>query len=485
MYTNNKIEYNLLLNLTASILVVMVTSCTGILDKDPIATLDSSSFFQTKEDAEQAVNAAYNPLLFNNANNNYYWAFAVLTGDEAITGGDGSRAGLMEIETFTHTPRTEEFNTFWILQYKGINQCNLVLDNIGSIEIDDESRDRITGEALFLRSFYYFSLVQVFGDVPLYLTVLPPDELKIPRDPKSDVYRQIVEDCTEASKLLPATYDAGSAGRATKGAALALVAKTDLYMEDWNEVLAKVDEIKSLGIYQLTEDYNDNFGINTQNNSESVWEIQHANLELGVGNFLNQWWASRKIEGYGFAEVRREFMDSFELGDPRRAFTAASNNENYVGVTYKNSFSTTGHSSQKFIQADSTASQKADGDINYPAIRYAEVLLWEAEAATELGQLQRAETALEVVRARARLQSDDPENSLPFVAAVSKDQMREAVRHERKVELGLEMHRFFDLVRWGVAQQLLDGFEKGKHEVFPLPQIEIDLNSSLTQNPGY
>ncbi|WP_235296371.1 RagB/SusD family nutrient uptake outer membrane protein [Portibacter marinus] len=485
MISNRKIKYLLLYKYFALAIVLIIVSCTDILDKDPIATLDSSSFFQTAEDAEQAINAAYNPLLFNNQNNNFYWAFAVLTGDEAIPGGDGSRAGLIEMESFTYTPRTEELNTFWKLQYKGINQCNLVLDNINSIEINDDAKDRITGEALFLRSYYYFSLAQVFGGVPLYLTVFPPDELKIPKTSRENVFRQVIEDCNEAAVLLPAEYENINLGRATKGAALALAAKTLLYLEEWQQVVDKVAEIKDLNVYSLVDNYNDNFSLNTQNNEESVWEIQHASLQLGVGNFLNQWWASRKIDGYGFAEVTQDYMSSFEEGDPRRAFTAASNNEDYVGVTYKRSFSTTGHSPQKFIQPDSTTEQKADGGINYPNIRYAEVLLWEAEAQAELNNLTEAEQALETVRSRARQQSDDPENTLPLIIAESQDQIRNAIRHERKVELGLEMHRFFDLVRWEIATDILPEFEQGKHEVFPIPQIEIDLNNALIQNPGY
>jgi hypothetical protein len=233
-------------------------------------------------------------------------------------------------------------------------------------------------------------------------------------------------------------------------------------------------------------DYEDNFREETQNNSESVWEIQHANLELGVGNSLNQWWASKKFgDGYGFAEVTQEFVDAFEPGDPRRKFTVASNNEPYFGLIYKNSFSSTRFSPRKYLQPDSTATQKADGDINYTAIRYAEVLLWEAEALAELGRTAEAQAPLEEVRARARAQADDPATALPPVTTTDQAAMIEAVRHERQVELGFELHRFFDLVRWGLADQKLPDFEPGKHEVFPIPQKERDLNPALAQNPGY
>ena len=466
-------------------LALALASCQGILDKEPIATLDAGSFFQTEDDAVQALNAAYQPLLFSNDNNNFYWAFSVITSDEAITGGDGSRPGLVEMDAFTFTPRTQEFNDFWKLQFTGITQCNLVLDNVPNIEMSESRRNQIIGEALFLRSYYYFLLTQVFGDVPLFTKVAPPDELKVPKTPKATIYAQIEADCEQAGTLLPEQYGSKDVGRATKGAAYALAAKTFLYEKNWEKVVEYVGKVKGLGRYALMPDYVDNFRKNTQNNVESVWEIQHTNLELGVGNFLNQWWASKKYEGYGFAEATESFVLSFEPGDPRRKFTVASNNEDYFGVVYKNSFSSTRYSVRKYLQAKDSVTQKADGDINYTAIRFAEVLLWEAEALTELNRMQEAQAPLELVRARARAQAADPLTALPPVTASDQQTMLDAVRHERQVELGFELHRYFDLVRWGLGGTALPGFQVGKHEVFPLPQTEIDLNPFLLQNSGY
>jgi hypothetical protein len=140
---------------------------------------------------------------------------------------------------------------------------------------------------------------------------------------------------------------------------------------------------------------------------------------------------------------------------------------------------------RKYLQSEAEVTQKSDGDINYTAIRYAEVLLWEAEANTMLGRISEAEQPLEEVRARARAQASDPVNTLPSISGLNQTAMLEVVRHERRVELGFEMHRFFDLVRWGIAQDVLSGFQTQKHEVFPIPQTERDLNPRLTQNQGY
>lgn len=467
------------------VLALSLSACESILDKDPIGILDADSFFKTKEDAIQAINSAYGPLLINSANNNFYWAFAELPSDEALTGGDGSRPGLTELDFFTYTPRTQEFNDFWKLNYNGINQCNTVIDKVPAVAMDENLKNRILGEAHFLRAYYYFQLTQVFGNVPLFIKLTPPEELKVPAAPKAEIYTQILSDCNSAAGILPSTFSGLDVGRATKGAALALAAKTSLYQKDWSQVLVYVDAVKAIGIYALMPDYQDNFRENTQNNAESVWEIQHTNLELGVGNSLNQYWASKKwTGGYGFAEVSVNFANSFEAGDPRRRFTVAANNEDYFGLIYKNSFSSTKFSPRKYLQADSTVTQKADGDINYTAIRYAEVLLWEAEALAELGRVNEAQVPLEAVRARARTQASDPLTALPAITTTDQAEMIQAVRHERQVELGFEMHRFFDLVRWGMTS-LMPGFVVGKHEVFPIPQIEIDLNPALQQNPNY
>lgn len=461
-------------------------ACEDILDKEPLGRLDAGSFFQTANDAVSAINAAYEPLLFNNNNNNFFWAMGVVTSDDAVAGGDGSRPGIVEMDFMNYTPRTQEFNDFWRLNYAGITQCNTVLEQIPNIEMDADLKNRIIGEALFLRAYYYFWLTQVFGEVPLLTKITPPDELKIPKTSKPILYAQIVADCERAAELLPVQYPASSAGRATKGAAYALAAKANLYQKNWQGTLQYIDQVKSLNVYALVPNYDDNFRKETQNNSESVWEIQHTNLELGVGNFLNQWWCSRKYgEGYGFAEVTQNFVDAFEPGDPRRRFNVAINNDKYFELIYKPSFSSTRYSPVKYIQSDSVVTQKADGDINYGAIRYAEVLLWEAEALAELGRVTEAQVPLETVRARARAMAANPEGILPPVTTTNQQEMIDAIRHERRVELGFEMHRFFDLVRWGIADKSIEGFQVNKHEVFPIPQTEIDLNPSLVQNTGY
>jgi hypothetical protein len=466
--------------------IFLTSACTNILDQEPLGILDAGAFLNNVSDARQAVNAAYQPLLINNNNSNFYWAFGTIASDDAIAGGDGSRRGIEEIDFLEQTPRTQELNDFWKLQYAGIVQANTVIEQVPAIEGNEATKNAIIGEALFLRAWYHFQLTQVFGAIPLAIEILPPDEVRIPRTPKEAVYTQIIQDCERAATLLPLTFSGNDVGRATKGAALALKAKTQLYQENWQAVVSTVTELKNLGIYNLVENYEDNFKEGTQNNMESVWEIQHANLELGVGNNLNQWWTSKKIvDGYGFAEATPDFAEAFEVGDPREGFTIAQNGDDYLGKIYKRSFASTGFGPVKFLQSTEEVSQISDGSINYPAIRYAEVLLWEAEALAELGQASAALVPLEMVRARARNQSTDPATVLPEITTTNQSELIDLIRHERRVELGFEFHRFFDLVRWGIADQVIEDFQVNKHEYFPIPQAELDLNNLLTQNSGY
>lgn len=467
-------------------LALSLASCSDVLDKEPLGVLDADNYFKTAEDAIQGINATYKPLLMNNANNNFYWVFGTLASEEAIAGGDGSRPGIIEVDIMKHTAATQEINDFWKLNYAGIVQANTVITKTPQVDADQALKDRIIGEALFLRSYYHFILVQVFGDVPLIVEIQAPDEVRVTRTPKNEVLARIAADCELAAAQLPVSYSGSDVGRATKGAALALAAKAYLYLQDYNSVLSRIADIKALGIYALQEDYRNNFYDSTQNNSESVWEIQHENLELGVGNFLNQWWLSKKVQdGYGFCEVSMDFVNAFEPNDPRLKFTVARHNEPYFGVTYKASFSSTGASPRKYLQDKDEVTQKSDGSINYTAIRYADVLLWEAEALAELGRTSEALVPLETVRARARAQAADPANTLPAITTTDKTELINDIRHERLVELGFEMHRFFDLVRWGIAPDIINGFVAGKNEVFPIPQTELDLNPNLTQNPGY
>ena len=237
-------------NIYTSILFVLLcswfTSCTDVLDKEPLGVLDADNYFKTAEDAIQGINAAYHPLLMNNENNNFYWVFGTLAAEEALAGGDGSRPGIIAIDVMSHTPSTQEINDFWKLNYAGIVQANTVISKTPQVDADQDLKNRIIGEGLFLRSYYHFILTQVFGDVPLILKIQTPDEVNVIQTSKAAVWAQIAADCELAATLLPLSYSGNDVGRATKGAALALAAKAYLYLKDYQSVLNRVSDIKAL-----------------------------------------------------------------------------------------------------------------------------------------------------------------------------------------------------------------------------------------------
>lgn len=197
-------------NIYTSILFVLLctwcTSCTDVLDKEPLGVLDADNYFKTADDAIQGINATYQPLLMNNENNNFYWVFGTLASEEALAGGDGSRPGLIEIDIMQHTPATQEINDFWKLNYTGIVQANTVISKTPQVDADQDLKNRIIGEGLFLRSYYHFLLTQVFGDVPLILKIQSPDEVNVSQTPKAEVWAQIAVDCELAATLLPLSY---------------------------------------------------------------------------------------------------------------------------------------------------------------------------------------------------------------------------------------------------------------------------------------
>src|SRR5688572_9823492 len=167
--------------------VLSIIGCDQLLDRDPLGRLDADAFFKTADDAIQAVNAAYQPLLINNSNNNFYWVFGTVASDEAVAGGDASRPGIIQIDNFDHSPATQELNDFWKLNYKGIIQANTVVAKTPLIEANETLKNRIIGEGLFLRAWYHFVLTQVFGDIPLIIEIQAPDEVLVARTPKATV----------------------------------------------------------------------------------------------------------------------------------------------------------------------------------------------------------------------------------------------------------------------------------------------------------
>ena len=458
-------------------------------DKVPVA-----KFWVSESDATQAVDAMYANL---HAWNNI--AFAPIA-VEAM-GSDDSEKGsvpddsqyMNDFNNFTASATEGQISDFYSGEYQTINLANQVIDNIQPISMDATLKGRYTAEAKFIRAYAYFRLVRAFGDLVLRLHV-PKDasEYSLPRSPKAQVYTAIEQDLTDAASVLPQTYPTTDVGRATKGAALALHAKVAMYQNKWTDVVTYTTQVMGMG-YSLFPNFEKMFRTENKNNSESIFEIQN-NLIQGHPEISNSQYSQvmgvRGITGggWGFNNPTQNLVDEFETGDPRlngtvifRGSTTAEgdaipvatvpnpryNYKSYVPFTMYVSGFNEGCQQDKIV------------------IRYAEVLLMNAEANNETGNAAAALASLEQVRARARGANAAV---LPKVTTTDQGALRTAIYHERRVEMAMEFDRYFDVIRQGRAAAVFGarGWKAGKNEVWPIPQNEIDLSAGvLKQNPGY
>lgn len=466
-------------------------SCDDFIDYDPIENFEITAdvYFQSKGDFEAAVVGTYDPV---------QWMYlSILIGDIAsdnsFSGGETATdvIGLQQIDNMTHTPTNDNLTSVWKWSYEGVNRANYLEQNKDNIDFD--GKEELYGEVYFLRAYYYFELVKFFGDVPLFTTnrLTAGDSGTLERVPASDVYAQIEADLKNAINVLPTAQD--QKGRATKFIAQALLGKVYLFQNKFSEAATVLESV--IGVYSLVNNYGDQFLKAGENGSESVFEVQFTNtsdwydwgytpqgtegnfgvIHNGPRGFVGGTYAS----GWSFNVPSADLFNSFENGDTRRnasildivAFA------DQTGATYTEGYKHTGYFNNKYIPraGESGAQTELNYLTNYRSIRYADVLLMAAEAnvRSTSPNTAKAQGYLDQVRDRAF------NDQLHRVTAT-----KEAIWAERNFELSMEGHRFFDLVRTGQAASVINGFVTGKHELFPVPQQEIDI-SGLTQNPGY
>jgi starch-binding outer membrane protein, SusD/RagB family len=400
---------------------------------------------------------------------------------------DGDQAWMDMVSSFNFTPSNQGFNGQWSYDYEGISRTNLAIsyltnqEVISKIGMDAALRDRLLGEVYFLRAFYYFDLVNNFGDVPLLirpLTNFSEAYSVAKRESKEKVWAQISEDLAQAKTLLPnSKYSSDTEKwRVSKGAVIALQAKVALYNENWNDVIAAVTELETLG-YSLNANYFDNFDVAKEYaENEVIFSYNHtsgATPRNGNGICAPLDW--------GFIAPTASFLAEFEPNDPRLGYT--------VDVPQKAVYKLLG-------KTDVSLKGNDDAPSNKVYIRYADALLWKAEAYMETGNNTAAINLINQVRARARNNiavdgTTPPAGTLPDrdVTSTDKTQIKEWLMHERRVELGFESQRFNDLKRWKIARQVLTAAGKNFQDynyVYPIPQGEIDKSGgTITQNPGY
>jgi len=480
----------------AAILTVglIMAGCSSFLDKKPMGVESSATFFKTKDQALEATTAVYDVTAWRYSQEIFEWFLGDICSDDAEKGGENAAdwSELQQLKEFHGTASNSISYYRWSEFYQGVYRANLVIQNVPTIAMDATLRDRLVAEAKYLRAWFYFQLVKTFGAVPLITTILTPDQYCQPKSTIEQCWAQIEKDLNEAAAVLPekSAYGSSDAGRATRGSANALLAKASVFQAKWGQAQSSAAKVIDSKEYDLEKNYADIFTLKHQNGIESVYEIQHLYVPTSAYGDLNEgqetsiYQGSRKstgFTGWGFDCPTLDFVKEFENNDLRLGATVVFNGDVIWENTpwqqkADNSQSPTKMAARKYmLEYQAVAPDISNSPANWRAIRFADVLLFHAEASNELGDATDALKSLNRVRGRA---------NLPAVSVTDQDSLRQAIWHERRVELGMEGQRFFDLVRQGRASKVLakNGFVKGQDEYFPLPQLELDVCGKLKQN---
>jgi hypothetical protein len=509
-----------------ALFLLVLGACTN-LDEDPKTFISSDQYYRNITDAKAAVTAVYWGL---NSSGQTPYNILFVTGQEFMAddikmGPGATNPDVKAQSTLNHSPSTLRVREIWQQHYAAITKANIAIDRIPDIPAATVNEEKwlkhYLAEAKFLRGLYYFNLVRLFGSVPLVLheaRTLNSDVLLLERDPATKVYDQVIQDFTEASKDLEWYFPPGdeNAGRANAAAAEALLSLVYLTFAnvslDDNQRAANIsvipnrDELLRKSIehahnvinrsdryYDLFEDYADVFRKAAKNGKEHLFSAQFSSTTMANGNGFGNRTTALGIRGANgtFAdEPTAELVGLFRDTDKRKA---GSVTDRYTigGVTTiidPNQNDGSSYANWKYFDPD-VPSMLGQSGINVPIIRYAEVLLNNAEANNELyGPNEEAYRDYNLIRKRAGL----PEFT---VGSLSKDQFRDSLYLDRRLELNFEYHRWFDLVRQidkdgnHIMVRTLNNFgkpsAKDRHYLYPVPQNERDMNPKLTQNPGW
>lgn len=508
---------NILALLAALPLLLAAAGCKKFLEVSPQGQLTEEEILSNPDAAKDLVNGVYNTLYFGGFDKNtvgFLWVMMTdVPSDDSDKGSfDADFGPAKEIDNFTHTPNNFIFDNVWRGYYAGIARANQALDKLEASTFDAATKNRLIGEVRFIRGLYYFNLVRSFGGVPKILRVpnateANTDEFQT-RASKQEIYDVVMQDLQFAVDNLPMKGDAATqTGRATKGAAQALLAKVYLYQQNWQKAFDLSRDVINSGKYSLA-DYSTMFRQTNTNSSEMLFEVQTG--ETANCNAVSPLFSNGQGPrggstpprtggwndlGFGLNTPTQNLASAYEANDVRRNATIIFINPTttpggagntgtilYDGfrVPTQDSVENERYNYKAYAPTLGSGPCAGNKDLkpkNIPLIRYAEVLLIYAEAAAMLGQGGEALDKLRMVRNRAGL--------LSTTSATQAD-----IWKERRVELAMEQDRFFDLVRQGRAGTVLRAhgktFVDGKHEVFPIPQAQRDLSGGrLTQNPGY
>lgn len=476
-----------------------LASCQDFLEKKPQGQLLQTSFPVSSNDALLVTNAAYASLRNWFYHSGGYPILDILS-DDARKGSsvaDGfSTVG--PYDNFTITRQQDGLDRWWNALYQGIKAANVVTSSVPSIQMDTNLKNRYLAEARFLRAIFYFDLVRAWGGVPLVIT--PTPALDLTRATKEEVYALIVDDLTFASQNLSeqSAYASNDLGRASKGAAKSYLAKVYLFLNDFVNAEKYALEVINSAQYSLQTNFEDANGIAGNFGVESIFEIGARPTEgadTGGDQFANtQGIRGTPNRGWGFNRPSLNLINSFEANDPRKDGTVIFIGEILDGIKTIGDSATPDSTKLNGVTIEVECyNQKIwTPGSNVPAswghhrrlMRYADVLLMAAESSNENGKPAQALQFLNQVRQRAR---GGNTSILPDITQTDKDLLRNIILNERRHELALEGHRFWDLVRTNKAATVLGslGFTS-KYNLLPIPQPQIDISQGrLKQNDGW
>ncbi len=467
------------------IILALLVSCEDYLEFPPEGEIPQEQFFNSQDDAQQAVNAMYGYLRSWNISAFSYLILGSLPSDEILKGsspGDGSWAN--DYDNFLHTKTQGQIKDFWTGRYEGINLSNQVITNIPDIEMDGGMKSRMIAEATFMRAFHYYYLVRAYGGVPLIKEV-PAGPEGLVRTTLEETWDFIESDLRSAIPELPETIPSSEFGRATRWVAKGLLAKVLMYKEEWTDCKSVSDDIINNGPFDLYPDFYQLFRPEQEFCEESLFEIVATQVP-GEGGLSNSQFAETQAVrgqfGWGWFVPTDELADAFDdAGDTvRKKVTiiykgdVTDDGDLIEGVDVMEGVDLPRYNGKVYVP---TRIDRVTGpygcDQNVRILRFADILLINAEAASHTGG--DVATPLNRVRIRANL------------APIGNPSL-EDVWEERRLELAGEQDRYWDLLRTGQAASVLAkyGFQSGKHEWYPIPQTEIDLSGGqLEQNPGW
>lgn len=483
-------------------LITLLFGCNKFLDVKPQGAENSANFFDTKENGTRAIIGMYDMLQLDEGagpdgqwmGHHHEFFMGDIRSDDAEKGSnDGDYGTMWEMLEFTMTPQIGFSNDFWIHGFWGISRANYALDNLPNVTWDAATRDRLIGEASFMRAYFNWYLVRIFGGIPLFTTSVSPSDFgNVKRATLNECYTQIALDLQKAIELLPekSAIPVAETGRVSKGAARSLLARIYMYQIGtdiastitWQQVYDQTDAVIKSGEYSLMANYAKLWETENKNNEESVFEVQFGVGSTdaapgSIGTNCYNFQGNRKDDsGWGFNNPTPDLVSAYNVDvthDPRLScvvYGEKFNNGILYGVKKKYDRNEQGSDwlNRKAALPVKPAQAKAS-DRNIKIIRYADVILMHAEAAFHVGKTGEAQSDVNSIRSRARKSTycmGYAEGKMDYSAAPASvnlpditstgDQLLQDIWKERRLELAMESFRFYDLVRTGRYFDVMD-----------------------------